>query len=547
MKQVFSILTLLVFMGLNAQIIGPSGNFTRQDSLRGSNNEFRNWWNVLKYNIEVEPDFESKFLKGSNTLEFEITKRNHGGVMQIDLQEPMKLTAVELNGTPFTDFQREGNVYFLNVGSLDAEKPQTLKLGFEGHPRIAKNPPWDGGWIFTTDGKGNPWMTVACEGLGASVWFPNKDYLADEPDRGAEIAIKVPVDLVGVSNGRLADIFLDGDKATYVWEVVNPINNYNIIPYIGNYSEIKDSYLGEKGELTLDYWVLDYNVNKAKKQFEQAKTMIKAFEKWFGPYPFYEDGYKLVEAPHLGMEHQSGLAYGNGFEDGYLGTDLSESGWGLKWDFIIIHESGHEWFGNSITNKDVADMWIHEGFTAYSEALYTEELFGKEAGQDYVIGTRRRIQNDRPIIGTYGVNRGGSGDMYNKAANMIHTWRQWLNDDELFMNILRGMNQKFYHKTVTTKEIEDYMSRESKINLTAFFNQYLRTTQIPTLEYQINGNRIKYRWTNVVKKFKMPVKLANSEEWLYPTDYWKSQKLPEGLAENFAVDRNFLVETKRLN
>lgn len=390
-------------------------------------------------------------------------------------------------------------------------------------------------------------MTVACEGLGASAWFPNKDYLGDEPDNGARVSIKVPVGLVGVSNGQLADIFLDGDKATYVWEVVNPINNYNISPYVGNYVEIKDSYEGEKGELTMDYWVLDYNVTKARNQFEQAKTMMQVFEKWFGPYPFYEDGYKLVDVPYLGMEHQSAVAYGNRFEDGYLGTDLSESGWGLKWDFIIIHESGHEWFGNSISNKDIADMWIHEGFTAYSEAIYTEELFGKEAGRDYVIGTRGRIQNDSPIIGTYGVNRGGSGDMYYKAANMIHTWRQWLNDDEAFVKILRGMNEKFYHQTVSTKEIEDYMSRESKINLTAFFNQYLRTTMIPTLEYKIKGDRIKYRWTNVVNKFKMPVKLANSEEWLYPTDYWKSQKLPEGFAENFALDRNFYVQTKQIH
>src|SRR5690606_28783255 len=308
-----------------------------------------------------------------------------------------------------------------------------------------------------------------------------------------------------------------------------------------------DKFDGEKGKLDLNYWVLDYNLEKAKKQFQQTKSMLNTFENWFGPYPFYEDGYKLVEAPHLGMEHQSAVAYGNHFQNGYLGRDLSFSGWGLKWDFIIIHESGHEWFGNNITSKEVADMWIHESFTAYSETLYTQEMFGKEAGNDYVIGTRMNILNDIPMIGEYGVNQEGSGDIYYKGANMIHTFRQLLEDDEKFRKILRGMNKEFYHQTVTTKQIEEYMSQMSGIDLNEFFNQYLRTTMIPTLEYKIHGNEITYRWTNIVDKFDMPVKIANSGQWLFPRAEWKTEKLKDKNENNFAIDRNFYIKTKLVN
>jgi len=538
---IFLILFTLSFV--NAQILNHKKEFTRQDSLRGTDNEFRNWWNVLRYDIQVEPDFDKKFIKGKNTIQFEITGKNPGTIMQIDLQQPMQIDGILFDGKEFTKFQRDGNVYFLDFDNgFELNSKHSLEIAFSGNPRVAVRPPWDGGWIFTKDEKGRPWMSVACQGLGASVWYPNKDYQGDEPDNGASLAMIVPEDLVAVGNGRLIDMNQIGKKLEFVWEVKNPINNYNIIPYIGHYTEIKDSYKGENGDLSLNYWVLDYNREKAEKQFQQVKTMLKSFEYWFGPYPFYEDGYKLVEAPHLGMEHQSAVAYGNHFENGYLGSDLSESGWGLKWDFIIIHESGHEWFGNNITTKEVADMWVHESFTAYSETLYTQDQFGKEAGNDYVIGTRLRILNDVPMIGVYGVNQEGSGDIYYKGANMIHTFRQLLEDDEKFRQILRGMNKKFYHQTVTTKDIENYMSRMSGIDLTEFFDQYLRTTMIPTLEYKIKGNEITYRWTNIVNKFDMPVKIANSETWLFPTSEWKTEKLKNGLEKDFKIDRNFYIK-----
>lgn len=546
MKYLFFIFLLAGFFA-NAQVLNHKKEFTRQDSLRGTDNEFRNWWNVLRYDISVEPDFDKKFIKGKNMIEFEITGNNPGKIMQIDLQEPMKLGKVKLNGKEVKKVIHEGNVYFLHLNQkFQTNSKHKLELEFSGNPRVAKNAPWDGGWIFTKDAKGRPWMTVACQGLGASVWFPNKDYQGDEPDKGASLAMTVPEDLIAIGNGRLIDMNQIGDKLEFVWEVKNPINNYNITPYIGHFTEIKDTYKGEKGDLTLNYWVLDYNRDKAEKQLIQTKDMLKSFEHWFGPYPFYEDGYKLVETSHLGMEHQSAIAYGNHFENGYLGRDLSESGWGMKWDFILIHESGHEWFGNSITTKDVADMWVHEAFTSYSETLHTHQLFGKEAGNDYVIGTRVKIENDIPMIGVYGVNQEGSGDIYYKGANMIHTFRQLLEDDEKFRQILRGMNEEFYHQTVTTKEIEDYMSQMSGIDLTEFFNQYLRTTMIPTLEYKINGNEITYRWINVVEKFDMPVKIANSEIWLFPNSEWKTEKLKDGLEKNFRIDRNFYILMKEV-
>ena len=546
MKYLFFIFLLAGFFA-NAQVLNHKKEFTRQDSLRGTDNEFRNWWNVLRYDISVEPDFDKKFIKGKNMIEFEITGNNPGKIMQIDLQEPMKLGKVKLNGKEVKKVIREGNVYFLHLNQkFQTNSKHKLELEFSGNPRVAKNAPWDGGWIFTKDAKGRPWMTVACQGLGASVWFPNKDYQGDEPDKGASLAMTVPEDLIAIGNGRLVDMSQIGDKLEFVWEVKNPINNYNITPYIGHFTEIKDTYKGEKGDLTLNYWVLDYNRDKAEKQLIQTKDMLKSFEHWFGPYPFYEDGYKLVETSHLGMEHQSAIAYGNHFENGYLGRDLSESGWGMKWDFILVHESGHEWFGNSITTKDVADMWVHEAFTSYSETLHTHQLIGKEAGNDYVIGTRGKIQNDIPMIGIYGVNQEGSGDIYYKGANMIHTFRQLLEDDEKFRQILRGMNEEFYHQTVTTKEIEDYMSQMSGIDLTEFFNQYLRTTMIPTLEYKINGNEITYRWINVVEKFDMPVKIANSEIWLFPNSEWKTEKLKDGLEKNFRIDRNFYILMKEV-
>lgn len=512
----------LISITTNAQVLNNKQEFTRQDSLRGTNNEFRNWWDVKKYKVSVEPDYQSKSIKGKTTITFDKIAPQQSDLLQIDLQDPMMVSAVKLNGKKISDFKRDGNVYFINVGKNIKNTSNQLELEYNGNPRVAVRAPWDGGWIFAKDEKGRDWMSVAVQGLGASAWFPNKDYLGDEPDNGMELEIITPKDLVGVGNGRLVSKKEKNGKTISTWKVVNPINNYNIIPYIGHYVNFKDTFEGEKGKLDLDYYVLDYNIDKAKSQFEQAKLMLKSFEYWFGPYAFYEDSFKIVEAPHLGMEHQSGIAYGNKFENGYLGRDLSGSGWGLKWDFIIVHEAGHEWFGNNITEKDVADMWIHEAFTAYSETLFTETYYGKDAASEYVRGTRKAIQNDIPIIGVYGVNQEGSGDMYYKGANMIHTLRTWMNNDEKFRQMLRGLNKEFYHQTVTTEQIENYIAKFSGLNLNAFFNQYLRTVKIPTLELKQNGNKVEYRYTNVVDGFAMPLRLKDSDVIINPTTNWQT-------------------------
>lgn len=357
----------------------------------------------------------------------------------------------------------------------------------------------------------------------------------------------VPDTLVAVSNGRFrGKVLNDNGTAAYTWAISNPINNYNIIPYIGKYVHWHENFSGERGNLDCDYWVLDYNVDKAKEQFKQAARMLQCFEHWFGPYPFYEDGYKLVESPHLGMEHQSAVAYGNGFANGYRGTDLSGTGWGLKWDFILVHESGHEWFGNNITSNDVADMWIHESFTNYSETIFTTCEFGKEAGNDYVIGTRAKIQNQSPVQGPYGVNQEGSGDMYYKGGNMIHTIRQVINDDEKFRKILRGLNEKYYHKTVDGADVEEYINKESGIDFSKVFDQYLRHIDIPVLEYRIEGKKVAYRWTNCVDGFNLPlkVKAGGIEYWIKPIQKWKRLKLKQSVNQ-FSIDRNFYVGARK--
>ena len=544
-KPAFSLfLIFLISISFNSFSQNTSGRkFTRQDTLRGSVTPERAWWNVLRYDIGVEPDYDSKTISGVVMMKFEVLRP--GSKMQIDLQQPLEISQA-LFGDKELSYTRDGNVYFVNLPSSPVVGTnQTIKITYKGKPREAVNPPWDGGWIWKKDAKGRPWMSVACQGLGASVWYPCKDYQGDEPDQGAGLTVIVPDTLVAVANGRFVKKVNKPRVAAYTWQVENPINNYNIIPYIGKYVTWHEDFAGEKGKLDCDYWVLDYNLDKAKEQFKQAREMLSCFEHWFGPYPFYEDGFKLVESPHLGMEHQSAVAYGNEFRNGYRGTDLSGTGWGEKWDFIIVHESGHEWFANNITTNQIADMWVHEGFTNYSETIFTTCKFGVEAGNDYVIGTRKNIQNDRPIIGFYGVNKGGSGDMYYKGGNLLHTIRQIINDDSLFRKILRGLNKTFYHKTVDSKDVEAYISKEAGKDFSKIFDQYLRTVQIPQLEYKTANGQLQYRWTDCVEGFAMPLKVnAGGEKWINPTTQWQTMPLPAA-DSSFSVDRNFYIRVKK--
>jgi len=535
--------------------------YTRQDTLRGSIGNGRNWWNVRQYNLSITIDIANQSISGTNQIIFDIAKAGKNRFMQIDLQNPMEIDKIEYVRNKYKNelisFKREDNVYWVDFGNRNFEKTtkaknqQSVIIHFKGKPHVAVNAPWDGGWIWAKDEKGRPWITAACQGLGASVWYPCKDHQSDEPDNGATLSITVPDSLTALGNGRLKEKKINNNSTTtWQWQVINPINNYNIIPYIGRYVNWSETYKGEKGNLDCSYWVLDYNLEKAKKQFgRDVKPMLNCFENWFGPYPFYEDSYKMVETPHLGMEHQSAVAYGNKFRNGYLGTDLSGTGWGSTWDFIIIHESGHEWFANNITTNDIADMWVHEGFTNYSEVLFVACQYGKKAADEYCQGLRKNIENNRPVTGSYGVNKEGSSDMYPKGANLIHTIRQIINDDEMFKRILRGLNKEFYHRTIDSKDVEKYIIRQSGKDLSKIFNQYLRTIQIPELEYKVNGFSFSYRWANCIKGFKMPVKIfsGGKERWIYPEEDWQTQQMADWFNENsFSVDKNFYITTKKL-
>jgi len=513
-------ISILLLLSTSA-IFSQSKEFSHQDSLRGSITKERIWWDLKHYDLNITVNTSNKTISGKNIIKYNVLEPFQN--LQIDLQDPMKITKVVQHGKSL-DFKKDGFAYFIQLQEKQFKgSDNEITVFFEGKPTIAKRPPWDGGLTWSKDKNGLDFIATTCQGDGASLWWPCKDHMYDEPENMA-INITVPSHLMNISNGRLKKVTTNPNNTkTYHWYVENPINNYGVNMNIGDYIHFSEKYEGENGVLDCDYYVLKDNLDKAKKQFKDVKRMLQAFEHWFGPYPFYEDSYKLVEVPYLGMEHQSSVTYGNNYKNGYLGRDLSGTGWGLKFDFIIIHESGHEWFANNITYKDIADMWIHESFTAYSENLFLDYHYGKKASSDYVIGTRKSIQNDRPIIGDYNVNQSGSLDMYVKGANMLHTLRQLLEDDNLWRQILRGLNKEFYHQTVTTGQIENYLSKHTKIDLTAFFNQYLRDIRIPTLEYKIDNNKLIYRWVHIVKNFDMPIltHFSTNEKWLFPTKEWK--------------------------
>lgn len=571
MKKIILVISLLL-MGWS---VPKAQKFTHADTLRGSNGPGRIWWNATKYDLHVDFDLNDSTISGYNVISYQPLMKDHARFFQIDLQEPMEMDSAvletgsikyPLNKTRLS-FTREGNAFFVylpkeapvmvrkhdintilitskNSGvekKIKIDTVSNLIIYYHGKPRIAKKAPWDGGFVYKKDQSGNPWVGVACQGLGASVWYPCKDYQADEPD-SAEMHFGVPSDLMCISNGRLRNIDSSSDgKSVYTWAVVNPINNYDITFYIGKFVHFGEMYKGEKGNLTMDYWVLDSNLAKAKDQFKDAPKMMKAFEYWFGPYPFYKDGYKLVDAPYLGMEHQSAVAYGNHYENGYLGRDLSGSGRGMKWDFIIVHESAHEWFGNNITSKDLADMWIHESFANYAEALFTDYYYGKKAADDYVIGVRKNVRNDKPIIAHYGVNEEGSGDMYYKGGNMLHTIRQIISNDEKFRNILRGLNKKFYHQTVTAKQVEDYINQQSGIDFSKVFKQYLTTTEVPMLDVKYVKGKAFYKWNNIIDGFNMPLKIYDQKGKSYiirPTNQFRPA--PKGVSK-IKPDENYYI------
>ena len=525
----------------------PLASHSRQDWLRGSITPEREWWDLLHYDLAVQFAPEQRTLTGSNQITFRVLAAPQR--MQIDLQQPLELTAAEFGGQA-VEFEREGNVYWLSLpGDLQQGKEYQVNLEYAGKPQESRNPPWSGGVSWQTDERGQHFIATSCQGIGASIWWPNKDHGYDEPDRGMDIRLTVPADLVAVANGRLVDK-MDHEQdqtRTFHWRVTQPINNYSVNANIGNYVKFGDRFEGEGGSLEMEYWVLAHQKDQAVKQFVEAPRTIEAFEFWFGKYPFYEDSYKLVTVPYLGMEHQSSVTYGNGFRNGYRGTDLSGTGVGLKFDFIIVHESGHEWFGNNISMKDAADMWIHESFTNYSECLFVEYHFDRQQAEDYVIGCRKRVRNDQPIIGTYHVNQSGSGDMYYKGGNMLHTIRHVVDDDKKWRAILRGLNQQFWHQTVETAQIERYMIEQSGCNLQPIFDQYLRTAMIPEFCYERDGSSIRFWFENVVEGFKMPLELKLSDSTtVRVVATARPQHIEYSSLDRVEVDRNFYVVVREI-
>ncbi|MEQ9102716.1 MAG: M1 family metallopeptidase [Imperialibacter sp.] len=538
-------LSLCFVIGFVTTALAQSPKFTRQDTLRGSITPERAWWDLVHYDLGVKVDPEAKTFSGQNTVTYKVL--TEAKTMQIDLQHPMKITEVMQDGKALK-FLQNGNAWFITLKRKQVPGAvNSLTISYGGRPQVSKLPPWEGGVTWTKDSNGNDFIVTTCQGDGASLWWPCKDHMYDETD-SMTISVTVPDHLMDVSNGRLRKTTdnHDGSK-TFEWFVSNPINNYGVNVNVGDYVHFGEVYDGEKGPLDCDYYVLRDNLKKAKTHFEEVPKMLAAFEHWFGPYPFYEDSYKLVEVPYYGMEHQSSVTYGNFYKNGYHTTDVSGTGWGFNFDFIIVHESGHEWFANNITYKDIADMWIHEGFTAYSENLFVDYYYGKDASAEYVIGTRKNIRNDRPIIGAYEVNYSGSGDMYSKGANMLHTLRQLVGDDEKWRMMLRGLNEEFYHQTVATGQIEAFLAEKSGMNLGPFFDQYLRDTRIPVLEYETNDTTLSYRWANCVEGFDMPVEVIidGKTQRLAPEGSWKTVELAQRLRQ-LIVDSDYYVDASKI-
>ena len=511
-------LLLLALVGLIFQTI-TAQETTRRDTLQGGLRFERTCFDVQRYNLDIQVLPRTKKIEGNNEIIFKVV--DNTSKIQIDLFENMQIDSIVWNTKKLT-YKREFDAVFVKFPSeLPKGSTQNIKIYYQGNPKVAKNAPWDGGFVFSTDTKKQPWIGVAVQGTGASLWYPVKDTQTDEPDNGASVKVAVPDGLMNVSNGRfLGSEKLANNFTRWDWEVKNPINTYNITLNIGDYVHIHDNHNG----LDLDYYVLRENEEKARKHFEDdVKPMLDCFQSKFGKYPFWEDGYKLVETPYLGMEHQSAVAYGNKYKKGYMGFDMSGTGVGMKFDYITIHETGHEWFGNSITSKDIADMWIHEGFTTYTETVFVECTQGYDAAMKYINGQSKNVRNDKPIIGQFGVNREGSGDMYYKGSLLLNTLRHIVNNDTKWWAILLKYSETYKKQIIDTPTVIAFFNAETGRNLTPIFNQYLNYKSIPQLEIKGYKNRFQYRWKTEEPNFEMPVDImiGDKKVRLNATNEWK--------------------------
>ena len=544
----------LIFLSLIFSFSAVSQEFTYSDSLRGNLSEFRSCYDVFYYDLNVTvDDYQQKLINSSNTIH--ATAISSFQKIQIDLFESLKIHSIEFE-EKILEFERIHNAVFVNFPRvINVNEKINFKVMYSGKPRVAVNPPWDGGFSWEKDKNGNSWIGVSCQGLGASSWWPCKDHQSDEPD-SMNITSTVRYPLQVISNGKKkSDKTFFSEKLQSKankssWFVSYPINNYNVTLCVGDYKYFNDVHVNNYDTLELDYYVLKYNYNKAKDHFQQVKPMLACFEKYFGPYPFYKDGYTLIETPYLGMEHQSAIAYGNNYLPGYNGNRQFISG--LDFDYIIIHETGHEWWGNSITTNDIADMWIHEGFCTYSEVLYVECIYGHDIMLDYVNNQKRSVRNDKPIIGPYNVNKKGSNDMYQKGSLMLHTLRSLIDNDSLWFLIIKGISEEFKYQIVDGVEIIDYINEKVDLDLYYFFQQYLYKSEIPTFEYktQKKGREytLLYRW-NAIDDFNMNIKvnIGTKDILLLPESEWKEYSLGNVDIKSFQVrDDLFYVNVKKI-
>ena len=540
------ILQIVVINSLSAQLTEQKHVFTRADSLRGGLRPERSCYDVTFYDLKVKLDTVNKSITGSNEISFKAV--TDFTVMQLDLLDSMYIDKITYKGVNLY-YTREFNAVFVAfMTPVKAGAEGNILIQYHGKPIQAKRAPWDGGFVWTHDKNGKFWLGIACEGLGASSWWPCKDHLSDEPDKGIRIACTVPKGLKCVANGQYEGMKDDADGTTFTYHVTYPINNYNVTLNVGDYVHFEEEYVAKDGaKLKLNYDVLSYNLTKAQEQFKEVKPMLHCYEQYLGKYPFWRDGYRLVETPYLGMEHQSAIAYGNHYRTGYDGTDYSRIG--LRFDYIIIHESGHEWWGNSVSAKDLADMWIHEGFCTYTEAIYVECMHGKDTALHYVNAKKGRVGNHAAIQGPYGVNEEGNGDMYNKGALMLNTLRSVVNNDKLWWQIIKGVSDTaFQYKTTDAEEIIAYFNKKSGINLSPIFHQYIQYAGIPKFIYTIKPVKGKkyeliYFWMTDVKDFAMPVPITTANgktEWLPTTNAIQNKFITLNSEADFKVNEDLI-------
>ena len=551
MQKMLSMLSFGLALSLSCVLAQPKPpTFTRADTLRGMLSPERTCYDLTYYHLDVKVNPADQSVRGSNDIYFRVMSAFSR--MQIDLFKNMEIEKIVLDDRSPAPFTREFNAVFVNLPkTLDKGSMHHIKIFYGGIPTVASRPPWDGGLTWAKDSSGNPWVVVTCQGTGASLWWPNKDHQANKPD-SMLISIAVPKGLTDISNGRLRTITqLPSGWTRYDWFVSYPINNYCVTINVGKYAHFSDTY-GANPALTLDYYVLPQNLERAKKTFEQVKPMMAAYEKYFGKYPFYRDGYKLIECPHTGMEHQSAVAYGNLWLGGYRG--FAPSAVGLKFDFIIIHESAHEWWGNGVTSKDVDDMWIHESFGAYAEALFVEDQWGYDEALKYINGKKPNVRNTEPIIGKYGVQNEGSGDMYDKGQLVLNTLRSVIDNDSLWFSILKGLMEKFHYTTIAAEDVVGFVNEKTGKDYNYFFNQYLRSTKVPQLEVSLTfkGDSVMatYRWNADAQEFRMPVKVTTAPgkfEFIYPTTSWQRMNVAWMEPADFRVDESRFYVNLRLS